>query len=207
VIHDTWSSTGLAGSGSHDYEARQLFVPAERTFTFKDESRRAGALYRKPDTFLRKMPAIPLGVARDAIDWVKGTAKKKIEMPQMVPIAEVPRVQAAVGEAEARLGAARAFVYASLEAQWAKLQAGLEPTPEERSAVMLARMNAFQAARDVVSLMYDTIGGTAVYAEKTPLDRHLRDVVTMCQHTMGQAKVREWVGQLLLVGRSDAPFL
>jgi alkylation response protein AidB-like acyl-CoA dehydrogenase len=72
---------------------------------------------------------------------------------------------------------------------------------------MLARMNAFQASRDVVSLMYDTLGGSAVYSDKTPLDRHLRDVTTMCQHTMGQRKVREWVGQLLLTGKSDAPFL
>ncbi|HEY2942792.1 MAG TPA: acyl-CoA dehydrogenase family protein [Vicinamibacteria bacterium] len=207
TIHDTWVTTGLAGSGSHDYEARDLFVPAERTFTFRDESRRPGALYRRPDTFLRKMPAIPLGVARAAIDYVIGAARKEFDMPAMVPYREVPRIQAAVAKAEALRGAARAYVFESLAAQWAKLEAGDEPTAQERASVMLARMNAFQASRDVVSLMYDTLGGSAVYSDKTPLDRHLRDVTTMCQHTMGQRKVREWVGQLLLTGKSDAPFL
>jgi len=207
TIHDTWVTTGLRGSGSHDYEARNLFVPAERTFTFRDESRRPGPLYRRPDTFLRKMPGIPLGVARAAIDYVTSAARKMFDMPSMVPYTEVPRIQAAVAEAEAMLGAARAYVFESFATQWAKLEAGGEPNAQERSSVMLARMNAFQASRDVVSLMYDTVGGTAVYAEKTPLDRHLRDVSTMCQHTMGQRKVREWVGQLLLTGTSDAPFL
>jgi alkylation response protein AidB-like acyl-CoA dehydrogenase len=206
-IHETWATTGLGGTGSHDYEARDLFVPAERTFTFRDESRRPGPLYRRPDAFLRKMPGIPLGVARAAIDYVIGTARKKFDMPAMVPYGEVPRVQAAVAEAEARLGAARAYVLESLAVHWARLEAGEEPTAHERSAVMLARMNAFQASRDVVSRMYDTVGGTAVYSDKTPLDRCLRDVTTMCQHTMGQGKVREWVGRLLLTGKSDAPFL
>jgi alkylation response protein AidB-like acyl-CoA dehydrogenase len=207
LIHDTWVSTGLRGSGSHDYEARSLFVPAERTFTFRDESRRPGALYRRPDTFLRKMPGIPLGVARAAIDYVVAAARKTFDMPAMVPYSEVPRVQAAVAKAEAMLGAARAYVFESSAAHWATLEAGREPTAAQRSSLMLARMNAFQASRDVVSLMYDAIGGGAVYADKTPLDRHLRDVTTMCQHTMGQRKVREWVGQLLLTGKSDAPFL
>jgi alkylation response protein AidB-like acyl-CoA dehydrogenase len=208
TIHDdTWLTTGLRGTGSHDYEARDLFVPAARTFTFADDGRRPGALYRRPDTFVRKMPGIPLGVARAAIDYVVGTARNKFDMPAMVPYGEVPRVQAAVARAEAMLGAARAYVFESLTAQWARLEAGEEPTPRERSSVMLARMHAFQASREVVSLMYDTVGGTAVYSDKTPLDRHLRDVTTMCQHTMGQQKVLEWVGQLLLTGRSDAPFL
>jgi len=207
TIHDTWVSTGLRGSGSHDYEARSLFVPAERTFTFRDESRRPGALYRQPDTFLRKMPGIPLGVAREAIDYVIAAARKTFDMPAMVPYTEVPRIQATVAAAEAMLGAARAYVFESFATHWAKLEAGIEPTVPERASIMLARMNAFQASRDVVSLMYDAMGGAAVYADKTPLDRHLRDLMTMCQHTMGQRKVGEWVGRLLLTGKSDAPFL
>ena len=207
VIHDTWNSTGLRGSGSLDYEARGLFVPSERTFTFRDESRRPGALYRQPDTFLRKMPGIPLGVARDAVDYVIAAARRRFDMPAMVPYAEVPRVQAAVASAEGMLGAARAYVFESFATHWARLEAGGEPTPRERAAIMLARMNAFQASRDVVSLMYDTAGATSVYAARTPLDRCLRDVSTLCQHTMAQRKVREWAGELLLTGASDAPFL
>ena len=207
TIHDTWVSTGLRGSGSHDYEARSLFVPAERTFTFRDESRRPGALYRQPDTFLRKMPGIPLGVAREAIDYVIAAARKTFDMPAMVPYTEVPRIQATVAAAEAMLGAARAYVFESFATHWARLEAGGEPTVQERASIMLARMNAFQASRDVVSLMYDAMGGAAVYADKTPLDRHLRDLMTMCQHTMGQRKVGQWVGRLLLTGKSDAPFL
>lgn len=208
VIHDTWRTTGLRGTGSHDYEAVGLFVPDERTFSFMEPPQRATTLYRKPDTFLRKMAGIPLGIARDAVDYVVGQARKKFDMPAMVPYGEVPRVQWAVADAEIMLGSARAYVFESLEAQWARLEADEEPTKEERAAVFLARMAAFQTSRQVVRLMYDTIGGSAIYADKTPLDRQLRDASTACQHLMGQPKIREWAGELLLTGScSDAPFL
>src|SRR5687768_837921 len=31
-VIDTWTTTGLRGSGSHDYAATDVFVPEERTF-------------------------------------------------------------------------------------------------------------------------------------------------------------------------------
>ena len=31
-IIDTWTTTGLRGTGSHDVEAKEVFVPQERTF-------------------------------------------------------------------------------------------------------------------------------------------------------------------------------
>src|SRR5439155_17646751 len=46
-IVDTWNTTGLAGSGSHDYKVRDAFVPEDQTFAV-GESRRAGPLYSWP---------------------------------------------------------------------------------------------------------------------------------------------------------------
>lgn len=39
AIHDTWFTTGLAGSGSKDYSADGLFVPEDRTFSFSEPFR------------------------------------------------------------------------------------------------------------------------------------------------------------------------
>lgn len=206
---DTWHTTGLRGSGSLDYKCKDLFVPEERTFSFFDPPQREGALYSAPDTYLRKMPAIPLGIARDAIDTVVSAMSEKLEVPTMRPYREMPRVQTAIAEAESLYGSARAYLYRSLEAQWERLERGEPLTVRERADVWMSRLNAFQSSRRAVELMFDTMGGGAIYARKSPLDRHLRDIVTICQHIVGQRKSFEPVGALLLhpEGETQMPFL
>ena len=102
---------------------------------------------------------------------------------------------------------ARAYVFASLETQWAKLERGQELTRKERADTVLARQFAFQTGRRVTQMMYDTIGGAAVYA-KNPFDRQLRDMTTACQHIVAQPKTVEGPGALLLgVDDGKSPML
>ncbi len=206
---DTWHTTGLRGSGSLDYRCEDLFVPAERTFSFYEPPKRPGALYSSPDTYLRKMPGIPLGIARDAIDTVVASMADKREVPTGRPYRDMPRVQSAIAQAEGLYGAARAFLYSSLEAQWESLEAQQPLTKKIRADLWLARINTFQSARQVVQLMYDTVGGGAIYSQKSPLDRHFRDIQTICQHIAGQAKSWEPVGAMMLdpTGATQVPFL
>ena len=49
---------------------------------------------------------------------------------------------------------------------------------------------------DVVQLVFKAAGGTAVY-QKGPLDRCLRDVLTMNQHVIGTLRTYEMAGRLL----------
>ncbi len=203
-ILDTWFTTGLSGSGSNDYRCSDLFVPEEHSFSFL-EPRRASTLWKRPDTLLRKMSAIPLGIARAAIDTVVDIVAEKVELPSFKRYRDLPRVQSAVAEAESLYGAARAYVYDSLATQWAKLEADAELTKAERANVWLSRTNAFQSARRIVQQMYDTVGGSAIYSRKSPLDRRLRDIETICQHVVGQTKGWEAVGGLLLDAEQAVP--
>lgn len=206
-ILDTWYTTGLRGTGSNDYRTQDLFVPEEHSFSFLQPAKRKGALWAKPDALLRKMSGVPLGIAADAIDTAIAMLRDKVDRLSGVPYRDLPRVQLAVAEAQALLGAARSYVFASLEAQWPKLEAGEPLSERERADVWLSRTNAFQSARQVVTLLYDTIGAGAVYADRGPFDRHLRDIQTACQHIVGQTKAWEGVGQLLLGGQPLAPLL
>jgi alkylation response protein AidB-like acyl-CoA dehydrogenase len=196
TIEDTWYTTGLRGTGSNDYTAQDLFVPEEHTFTF-DAPRRDGILWSRPDTFLRKMSGVPLGIARDAIDSAIAMLEGKTDRLSQLPYRQMRDVQRAIAEAEQCLGAARAYVFASLEAQWRKLEADEPLTAAERAATLLSRQNAFQAGRKVTQMIYDVIGGAAIYA-KNPFDRHVRDMLTGCQHIVAQAKTIEPAGALLL---------
>ena len=122
------------------------------------------------------------------------------------PYRELREVQQAVARAEAQLGAARAYVYQSLDAQWARLERGEPLSVKERADTFLARQNAFQTGRAVVQLMYDTIGGAAVYSSN-PFDRPLRDMMTACQHIVAQEKTLASVGSLLLGADEDRGML
>ena len=67
-VLDTWHTTGLAGSGSNDYTATDLFVPDRHAFRFTDPVQRPEPLYGWPGMFFINMGGVSLGLARRAID-------------------------------------------------------------------------------------------------------------------------------------------
>jgi alkylation response protein AidB-like acyl-CoA dehydrogenase len=205
TIKDNWHTTGLAGTGSCDYTVRGLSVPAEHVFAF-DQPFRDSPLHRGPDAITRKMSGVPLGVARAAIDYVYELAEGRVDYPN-TPWKQSRRVRIAVGECEMRLAVARSAVYSSVEAQWKRLVANEPMTRQERATAALARYYAFRAARDITQTLYDLVGGDAVYRDVTPLDRHLRDMTTACQHFVGKHQTMELAGQLLLGEEPDIPLL
>jgi alkylation response protein AidB-like acyl-CoA dehydrogenase len=205
-ILDTWHTTGLAGSGSNDYVAEDLFVPEEHTFSLVEPPLRTGPLYAFPGMFFANTSGVPLGLARRAIDEVKAIAAEKVVMPDMVPMRDVPRVRGHVATAEMTLGAARAFVYRTLDAVWARLQDHDDLGTDLRIELALSRVQAFRAAREVTQLMVDTVGTQAIFAT-SPLDRLLRDAITMSQHIVAQERMAEMVGGMALGADSPYPFV
>jgi indole-3-acetate monooxygenase len=209
-ILDTWYTTGLAGSGSHDFAADNVFVPAERSFPYPTASRREGPLYSFPMLFAYKVAAIPIGIARAAIDrFVEAAPSKKVTMSNLTGrsrlLSEEAHVQAAVGRAEALVGAARSHVYKQMNELWETLSAGRRLAIEQRVRYRLAVINAHEACLHAVELLYKAYGGAAVY-NSGPLDRCLRDLQTINQHTFNSLKVYESAGRVLLgmeLGSSD----
>ncbi|MGH3756172.1 acyl-CoA dehydrogenase family protein [Actinophytocola sp.] len=204
VLEGSWDTTGLAGSGSYTYTMDDHFVPMERAFRL-DEPRRTGP-QATPDAILRNSAGVPLGVARAALDFVRGLAAERVYHPTETPWPEAYHVQMAIAEAEMDLGAARDYLYGGLAREWEKVQAGAELTLDERAETVLARVNSFRAARRVVSRLYDLIATTAIY-KPSPMDRWLRDVNTMCQHVMAQDQVVQSAGAHLLGGTPHNPFI
>jgi alkylation response protein AidB-like acyl-CoA dehydrogenase len=198
-LKDTWHTSGLSGTASNDYTTRSkyLLVPEEHTFNFL-EPKREGLLWKKPDAILRKMPGVPLGLARQRIDDVQEWMAGKTDRLTGSPLKNTARVKSAIAEAEMMLGSARSYVVSSIECQWQLLERNIELSRQQRADLWLSRLNAFQSARDIVRLLFDVVGADAIYAQKSLLDRSVRDADVMCQHLVAQAKGLENIGALLL---------
>ena len=194
-VLDTWYTTGLAGSGSHDYTTTDLFVPEERTFSLFDPVRREEPLYAFPGMFFVNMHGVALGIARRAIDVVQRIAAEKTLVPELVLMKNVPRVRGALARAEGMLGAARAYTYETMDRVWEALQSTGGLSRELRLHIALSRVNAFQMARDVAQLMMDTAGSSSIYTS-SPLDRLLRDAITVRTHIAVQDRLMEQIAAL-----------
>jgi alkylation response protein AidB-like acyl-CoA dehydrogenase len=206
-ILDTWHTTGLRGTGSNDVAMYDVFVAQEHSFSFQDPKliKRSGPLYAFPFLFVAKGSAPALGIARHAIDALiesaagkparRYTVGERIEAPKLLH--DDVYVQEAVGHAETLLAAARAYFFDVMGDLWATLTNGRQPSERQLALFTTAFPHIVGVCVEVVQLVYKAAGGEAVY-QKRPLDRCLRDVLTMNQHVIGTLRTYEMAGRLLL---------
>lgn len=199
-ILDTWHTSGLRGTGSHDALASDLFVPDHHILSLVDSGPRVDTpLYRFPvfGFFALSIAAAALGNARGAVEDLTELAVAKTAQGSSRTLAERPATQAAVGEAEAALRAARSFYYEAIEEAWAAAQQET-PVPESlRLGLRLAATHAVRSSADVARSMYDLGGGTAIY-EDSPLQRRFRDAHAATAHFQVNPAIWELTGRVLL---------
>jgi len=211
-ILDTWHTIGLAGSGSNDYLAKDLFVPEHHTIDFGVNvvPRRPEPLYAWFPVFIANMHGVALGLARKCIDTVEQLAQTRrspnpTRANESLAMKDVPRVRSAVARAEMLLGAARAYTYESMDRLWEELQSNREVSGPTRLAVALSRQYAARTARDIAQLMFDTAGAGAIYTT-LPLEQLVRDAYTMCMHWTAQERTLEMFGGVIF-GEPPGPMI
>jgi indole-3-acetate monooxygenase len=208
-ILDTWHTSGLRGTGSHDAVARDVFVPRRRTLSLFEGPLTVDApLYRFPifGFFALSIAAAALGNARGAIEDLIELAAGKVGQGSSRTLAERPATQAAVAEAEAALRAARAFCYQAIDDAW---QAAHLPDPvsvELRAALRLAATHAVRTSAEIARAMYDLGGGSAIY-EDSPLQRRFRDAHAATAHFQVNPASWELTGRLLVGQQTQTALL
>jgi alkylation response protein AidB-like acyl-CoA dehydrogenase len=191
TIHDTWDVAGLRGTGSHDIEAADVFVPDARVFSLASAPVQPGPLYAFPPLGLLALGigAVSLGIARAAIADFAELARGKRSPVTGEAIAAKPAGRAAIAEAESLRAAGLAYLRAEVTAT------GVDA--DRRARLRLAVLTATRNAARAVDLVYQAAGGSAVYAA-SPLQRHFRDVHVATQHAMVSTDVLETAGAVLL---------
>jgi indole-3-acetate monooxygenase len=196
-IIDVWDTTGMRGTGSNDFVVDNVFVPFSDSTTMLDKPYTPGPLYIFPPLFLVPHAGVPLGIARNALDFVEELMLEKKMIPSNRPMREDAVMQEAIASCEAQLGAARAYVYDSLEDLWATLCKGNHPSPRQRAKYRMMMTYAHQAAKDLISKLYDMAATSSIF-RSSRLDRDLRDIMTACQHRMVHLRIYRPAGRLWL---------
>jgi len=193
-ILDTWYTTGLRGTGSHDLVVHDVNLV-----------KRPGPLYAFPLMFIAKGAAPALGIARHAIDVVIENAARKPARRMILGETGEPAkmlrdevfVQESVARAETLLGSARSYLFDVIGDVWTTLGEERQLTAAQQAHFITAYTHTVATCTEAVQLVYKASGGSAVY-QSGALDRCLRDLLTMNQHAIGSLRTYEMAGRWLL---------
>jgi alkylation response protein AidB-like acyl-CoA dehydrogenase len=189
IVPGSWDVTGLRGTGSFDWTAKDVFLPERRTMPQvgipleNQWARWPGLTYQLPvQAWIGPHHcSVITGIARAGINALIELAGGK--QPRGRPaglLCDSPQVQDAVGRADAILNAGRAYRSAQITELWNTLAAGHETTLEQRARCRLASTYAGDCARDAMDLMY-RYGGSTSFKRESRLAEAWRDL-----HTVGQ---------------------
>ena len=177
---------GLRGTGSHHLTITDACVPAEHfAAPFFEPARHDGPLWRIPLVTLAGMflGAVPLGIARRALDEFAAIAMTKTRGPADASIGHDGQAQAQLARAEGGLASARAFLLDAAAAVWGTALHGDEPSLAQRARVLLAANQAMAAGADAVDRVFRLAGAEAVFTHH-PLQRCFTDIHAAGQHIL-----------------------
>jgi alkylation response protein AidB-like acyl-CoA dehydrogenase len=188
TLDDNWYTMGLAGTGSKNTVADDIFVPAHRVVHIGDllagttpgASVHANPLYRQsmlsslPFALVAPVLGMAQGALADFIDMVKVRTTRGAVAGGNNRMAEFATIQSRVAEATGCIDAARLTIMQALEkarlAGEAGEQAGLDVRLENR----LAQAFSVKLLVQAVDALFSASGGQSIFTGK-PIQRAWRD--------------------------------
>jgi alkylation response protein AidB-like acyl-CoA dehydrogenase len=145
-----------------------------------------------------------LGIARGAIDSLAEIAAIEASTLSVHLLRDRPMVQARIGEADAIVNAARAYVFDAVGRLWNTLCAGKTPSDHEIAQARLSLVHAMHESVRAVDKVFHAAGTNAIYT-RLPLERAFRDVHVAVQHGAALPSYFEAAGKVLLGLRPGEP--
>ncbi len=170
-IVETWNTMGMRATGSHDIVLRDCAVAADALIRGRSPSDPASLQGGGRAWGPLLVSAVYTGVAAAARNFALKFARERVPSGLGKPIAELPSIQARIGEMEIRLAQSRRFLY-SLAQDWSDL-------PDERdhltTDISTCKYLATNNAIAIVDWAMRVVGGIAL-SRSYPLERYYRDV-------------------------------
>ena len=201
-IVDHWDTMGMRGTGSHDFVVADRFVRADRTMRTDERAYADSPRYRLP---FSKMwgwclhGGNALGIADGALRDLNELAQHSASKVTSALLRDRPQVQIAVGEAEAIVQAARAFLFDAVDAAWSSASGDTADFVERERLARLALTHAVHEAGRAVGLLYDAVGTPAIFRANR-LEHAFRDLNVAKHHVAASRRHYETIGGAMLRG-------
>jgi indole-3-acetate monooxygenase len=196
---DIWYVVGLRGTGSNQYEVKDLFVPEAYTTWRDQQSDRTndGALYNIPLLTLYGIgfSGVGLGLARASLDAFMSLANGKTGRAGRGVMRDNPVIQSEVAKVAGGLYAARSFLREMLEEIWEAVNKD-GATLEQRARLRLAITGALDQSVRVVDFAYTAAATSAIFTG-SPFERRFRDMHTVTAQGQAHMSNFESAGQAL----------
>ena len=198
-IIDTWHVGGMRGTGSHDVQVRNVFVPEHRTLALTDPSQWDSALGRIPSlsSMASGLAAQFIGVANKTLKTIYELSRTKSSPAAALSMRDNVQTQMTVALQSTTLEAARATIHRAVGQVWDKAAAAESVSLADITEVWAATLHGEQVAWTAVDELYTTAGTSAIYATN-PLERCHRDIRVMRQHLVAQPTWLEQIGRCRL---------
>jgi len=194
-IVDNWIVCGLAGTGSKDIVARDVFVPAHRILLFSEarSGSTPGAKYHRNPLY--RMPLLIHGasmLASTAVGAARGALDAYLEMTRVrktrgalaggqLPMAEFATIQLRYAEASAAVESAELILMTDMRAMTQKLYAGEEITVADRIRCRRNQAYVTKLAVQAVEALNASTGGDGLHLSN-PVQRAWRDANAVARH-------------------------
>jgi alkylation response protein AidB-like acyl-CoA dehydrogenase len=184
AVLDTWDVVGMRASGSHHVALEDAFVADPFTLALGKMGTRLQA--RTNIIAMLHLGAVAVGIAEGALQDITGlvlSGRQRLYSP--TSLRDSALAQHAFGKAEADVKAARAYLHA--EAQSCDDAGEQDDWQALTSTAAQAAYWAAQVCTAAVDSLFAVAGGTSIQSS-SPLQRRLRDVHTLLQHTLIQPR-------------------
>ncbi len=198
-ILDTWHTSGMRGSGSHDVRIDDVFVPEERLISPIGGAEHDSPLLNFPlgVRLAYNKVGVAWGIARAAIDVFVELAAGKTPRFSNRKLQERSGAHLAVAQAEVRLRSNKALVLQLIDEVWAAVQVRGHISSKERALFQISCSDGVAGCIDLVEQL-GRVAGTTSNQLGHPLERMLRDVRVVGQHTSVAPQHIEDGGRILL---------
>ena len=214
VIPGTWDVTGLRGTGSFDWKVTDVFLPEHRVMYHAGApldnqwSHWPGLTYALPSVAWvgPHHSSVVTGIARAGIAALIELAAVKVPRGRdSATLKQSEQVQEAIARADTVLSAARLWRSAKIADLWNTMATGGKTTLQQRARCRLAAVNAGDAARQAMDMVYH-FSGTTGFKRGTRMSECWRDL-----HTVGQTGMvaPEWypIAGRVFLGMDPGPRL
>jgi alkylation response protein AidB-like acyl-CoA dehydrogenase len=199
-IVPAWDATGLRGTGSDDFEVRDVLVPEQRTLSLANTTlRESGALYRLPLGSVTELSitAVALGIMQHALDEFAVLTRRNKVCGAGTALADDPGVRARYAEARATWGLIRAGMDALARRVWRDVLANRTPSQIELSEVTASCTLSVAKLRGALCELMVLAGMHAVQPD-SELARAWRDLQTLAAHAAVSPRNLTAIGATLL---------